>query len=418
MFTKISNTFSKTVVLFLALALSQAIFAQGGGRAGNNNDEEASNAPTIDARTGEILTEAIEFLNADDNAAARAKLGELNLERLSPYEKSRVEQMLASLDFGEENFDGARSHMQAAIDSGGLNEQEDSQARYQIAQMFMSEERWPEGAAAMEQWIASTPMVTSGPYYLLAVAYYSQDKFDEALPHARKAVELTSPPQESWLQLVQALLLQKEDYQGALVVLKQMVNLFPDKKVYWLQLSSVYATLEDFENALVIMQFAYYSGMLTEDAELRRLADMMMVQDMPFAAATVLAAAGDKKLITTDVKYYESLANSWVAAREYKNALPVLGSAAELAENGNTYVRLGEVNMQLEEWDAAAVAIKSGLDKGDLRDQAYAQLMLGISLYNQEKYTEARTFLERARSSDNQKNTANGYIQLIESKVR
>jgi uncharacterized protein HemY len=74
--------------------------------------------------------------------------------------------------------------------------------------------------------------------------------------------------------------------------------------------------------------------------------------------------------------------------------------------------------MQLEEWDAAAVAIKSGLDKGDVRDQAYAQLMLGISLYNQEKYTEARTFLERARSSDNQKNTANGYIQLIESKVR
>jgi tetratricopeptide (TPR) repeat protein len=392
--------------------LTQTAFAQRGG----NNDEPPPAQNTIDQRTGEILTAAIEFINNDQTTEARAKLGELDLARLSPYERSRVEQMLASLDMNEANYSSARTHLQAAIDSGGLNDQELSQSSYAIAQSWIPEEKWAEGAAALETWIQSATEVGSAPYYLLAVAYYQQDKYDEALPHARKAVELTNPPQEGWLQMLQAILLQKEDYKGALVVLKQMVSLFPDKKVYWMQLSNVYATLEDFSNALAIMQFANYNGMVTEDAEIRRLGDMMMVQEMPFQAAELMEAAGESNQVQKDVKYYESLANSWIAAREYRRALPVLGEAAKLADNGNTYIRIAEVNVQLSEWEAAAAALKSGIDKGGLRDESQAQLLMGMALYYQDKFSEARPYLERARSGTNTKNTANGFLQLIESR--
>ena len=414
MITTIPKLRSLTLVLACSLLLTQAAFAQRGG----NKDEDApSQANTIDQRTGENLTAAIEFINNDQPTEARAKLGELDLARLSPYEKSRVEQMLASLDMNEEKYASARTHLQAAIDSGGLNDQELSQSGYAIAQSWIPEEKWEEGAAALESWIKSAVTeVGSGPYYLLAVAYYQQDKFDEALPHARKAVELTNPPQEGWLQMLQAILLQKEDYQGALVVLKQMVSLFPDKKVYWMQLSNVYATLEDFSNALAIMQFANYNGMVTEDAEIRRLGDMMMVQEMPFQAAELMEAAGENNQVQKDMKYYETLANSWIAAREYKKALPVLGEAARLADNGNTYIRIAEVNVQLSEWEAAAAALKSGLDKGGLRDESQAQLLMGMALYYQDKFSEARPYLERARSGANTKNTANGFLQLIESR--
>jgi tetratricopeptide (TPR) repeat protein len=195
-----------------------------------------------------------------------------------------------------------------------------------------------------------------------------------------------------------------------------MVSLFPDKKVYWMQLSNVYATLEDFANALAIMQFANYNGMVTEDAEIRRLGDMMMVQEMPFQAAELMEAAGESNQVQKDVKYYESLANSWIAAREYRRALPVLGEAAKLADNGNTYIRIAEVNVQLSEWEAAAAALKSGIDKGGLRDESQAQLLMGMALYYQDKFSEARPYLERARSGTNTKNTANGFLQLIESR--
>jgi len=402
---------TKALVLACSLLLTDVVLAQ---RSGNNDDAPPTNA--IDQRTGEILQAAIDFINADQTAEARAKLGELDLARLSPYERSRVEQMLASLDMNDENYAGARAHLQAAIDSGGLNDQELSQSSYAIAQSWIPEEKWAEGAAALEAWIRGATEVGSAPYYLLAVAYYQQDKYDEALPHARKAVELTNPPQEGWLQMLSAILLQKEDYQEALGVVKQMVTLFPDKKAYWMQLSNVYATLEDFPNALAVMQFADYNGMVTEDAEIRRLADMMMVQDMPFQAAEMMEAAGASNKVEKDIKYYESLANSWIAAREYRRALPVLGEAAKLADNGNNYVRIAEVNVQLSEWEAAAEALRSGIDKGGLRDESQAQLLMGMSLYYQDKFSEARPYLERARNGANTRNTASGFIQLIESR--
>jgi tetratricopeptide (TPR) repeat protein len=410
--TTIAKFATRALVLACSLLLTDAALAQR-----SRGDDPPPSTNTIDQRTGEILQAAFDFINADQITEARAKLGELNLERLSPYERSRVEQMLANLDLNDGNYENARAHLQAAINSGGLNDQELSQMSYAIAQSWISEENWAQGATALESWINSaTTEVGSGPYYLLAVAYYSQEKYDEALAPARKAVDLTNPPQEGWLQMLSAILLQKEDYKSALDVVKRMVTLFPDKKAYWMQLSNLYATLEDYPNALAIMQFANYNGMVTEDAEIRRLSDMMMVQEMPFQAAEMMEAAGKENKVTKDEKYYDSLANSWIAAREYKKALPALGEAAKLAENGDTYVRIAEVNVQLSDWEAAVAALRSGLDKGGLRDESNAQLLMGMSLYYQDKFTEARPYLERARSGNNTIITANSFLQLIESR--
>ena len=417
MFMKIKTLLQGTLVLTLSsILIVQGALAQGGSRA-DRKDDEAPPTNQIDQRTGEILTEAIEFLNNDQNAQARAKLGELTLDRLSPYERSRVEQMFFSLDVQEENYPGARQHMEAAINSGGLNDQEISQGRYQLAQLYMQEEKWAEGAKALEDWLKTAASPNGGVYYLLAAAYYNLDNFDAALPHARKAVEMTETPQEGWLQMLSALLLQKEQYKDALPVIQRQVNMFPTKKVYWTQLSSVHAQLEDMSSALVIMQMAYHAGLLSEGSEYQRLADFMMVNDMPYSAGELITKAIDEKKIEPDLKTWESLSNSWIAAREFRKAVPILARAGQLSGNGNDFLRLGEVNIQMSEWGPAAEALEEALNKGGLRDAAYAQLMLGISLYNQDKLREAKTWFERAANSQSQSKTARGYIQLIDSKL-
>jgi len=405
---------SLLIVGSLFIMSVQWSYAQGSG-------DNRTSAPTIDQATGKILNEAIEFLNQDKHNEAKQVLGTLALDRLSPYEKSRVEQILASIEYNQGNYDAARRHMQGALDSGGLNEQEASQARYQIAQMYMADEKWVEGAAAMELWIKSTPTPNSAAYYLLAVAYYQQEKYDAALVPAKKAVDLTDTPQESWIQLLLALLLQKENYKEAIPVLEQLIAMAPEKKTYWSQLSSVYGQLEDYANALAILQLAFHGNLLTEDSEIRRLADMMVLQNAPYRAAQLLTTALEQKKVTADGKLYEKLANCWIASREYKRSLPVLEKAASMSPDGNLYVRLAEVNMQLESWPAVSAALQNALNKGKLRDLGNAQLLMGISLYNQKKNADARTWLQRAASSaattknQSQARTANGYIQLIDS---
>jgi len=419
------------IALAVSLSLGATAFAQtpgngqnasnqGTSRAGARNGEEeapASGSNSIDQATGKALNEAIELLGMENYQGAAAKIATLNLEKLSPYERGTVERILFSIAYGQEKFSEARGHLQKAIDSGGLNAQQIDEAKYQAAQLYMQEEKWKEGAAALEEWFKTAATPNSAAYYLLAVAYYQQEDFNRALAPAKKAVELMdkAKPNESWLSMLSALYLQREEYKEAVPVLQQLITASPDKKTYWMQLSSVYGQMEDYANALAIMQLANNVGLVTEDSEVRRLADLLLFNDVPYRGAVTLETAMEKKIVNLDDKLYEKLANCWIAAGEYEKSIPPLTRAAEMASSGDAFVRLGEVQVQREDWPAAIAAIQRGVDKGQLKDPGNAQLMLGIAHYSQKEFAAARPFFERARQSDKHRQIADSYLQAIKA---
>jgi tetratricopeptide (TPR) repeat protein len=400
------------IALATSLILGSSAIAQqsSGSRA---NGEEAAPATNIDAQTGKILNEAIELLNMEQYAAANTKINTLQLDKLSPYERGKVEQIMFNIAYSQDRYEEARGHLQKAIDSGGLNAVEIDQARYQSAQLFMQEEKWKEGAAALEEWFKTAANPNSAAYYLLAVAYYQQDDFNRALAPAKKAVELMDKPNENWLQMLSALHLQREEYRDAIPILQQLVTVAPDKKTYWMQLSSIYGQMEDYPNALAIMQLANSAGLVTEDSEVRRLADLLLFNDVPYRGAQVIESAIEKKIVNLDDKLYEKLANCWIAAGEFDKSLAPLQRAAEMASTGDAFIRLGEVQVQREDWPAAITAVQRGVDKGQLKDPGNAQLMLGIAHYSQKDYAAARPFFERARQSEKHRQIADSYLQAI-----
>ncbi len=410
-----ANGSVRLVLSALALATGLSMSAATLAQRAAEGAEQAAPSNDIDAQTGNILNQAIELLNAENYVGAQEKINTLRLDRLSPYERGTVERILFSISYSQEKFDEARQHLQNAINSGGLNQQQIDEARYQSAQLYMQEERWREGAAALEEWFKTATNPNSAAYYLLAVAYYQLEDFQRALPPAQKAVELMdkSKPNESWLSMLSALYLQREQYREAIPVLQQLIAAAPGKKTYWMQLSSVYGQMEDYANALAIMQLAHSAGLVTEDAEVRRLADLLLFNDVPYRGAQILESAIEKKIVTLDEKLYEKLANCWIAAGEFDKSLAPLTRAAELAPNGDTYIRLGEVQVQREDWDAAIAAVQRGVDKGQLRDPGNAQLMLGIAHYNQKRYSEAVPYFNRARQSDKHRQIAESYLQAI-----
>ncbi len=398
----------------------QNVSQQGTSRAGARNAEAEAAAPStdIDAQTGRILNEAIELLNAENYSGASQKISTLPLDKLSPYERGTVERISFNISYAQERYEEARGHLQKAIDSGGLNTQQIDESRYLLAQLFIQGEQWREGAAALEEWFKTAATPNSAAYYLLAMAHYQLEDFAAALPPAKKAVELMDPakPNESWLSMLSALYLQREAYREAIPVLQQLVEAAPDKKTYWTQLSSVYVQMEDYANGLAVMQLAYNVGLVTEDAEVRRLADLLLFNDVPYRGAQVLETAIERRLVTLDEKLYEKLANCWIAAGELDRSITPLQRAAELAPNGETFVRLGEVQAQREDWPAAIAAIQRGIDKGQLKDPGNAQLWLGIAHYSQQSYADAVPFLERARQSAKHQPLADNYLQAIRAR--
>ncbi len=75
------------------------------------------------------LNVAIADINAGRYARARAAVGELDFESLNPFERSKAEQVLYTVAYGEEKFVEAREHVQRAIAAGGLSRQESFNAR-------------------------------------------------------------------------------------------------------------------------------------------------------------------------------------------------------------------------------------------------------------------------------------------------
>ena len=417
-----NQRYCKLLGAVILLAAFQVSFAQ---QPAKKEGDKAPPAATVGIETGKVLNEAIELLNKEDFKAASAKIETLKLDKLSPYERSKVEQIMFNISYSQEKYDEARGHLQKAIDSGGLNAQEIEQARYQAAQLYMQQEKWKEGAAALEEWFKTATKPNSSAYYLLAVAYYQQgvaatgktatDLFGKALVPAKKAVELMEKPQESWLAMLSALYLQREEYKESIPVLQQLIALAPAKKTYWMQLSSIYGQIEDYPNALATMQIAYNAGLVTEDSELRRLADLLLFNAVPYRGAQVLESAIEKKTVKLDEKLYEKLANCWIAAGEFDKATGPLQKSAELSATGDTFVRLGELQAQREEWGASITALQKGIEKGQLKDTANAQLMMGVAYYSQKNYKEARTFFERASQSAKHKQIATSYLQAIKA---
>lgn len=415
----VSLSLGATAVGQGALQPGQRASNEGTSRAASRNAESeeaaAAQSTSIDQQTGKILNEAIELLNMENYNGAQQKLSTLKIENLSPYERGKVEQIFFNIAYSQEQYEKARGHLQNAINSGGLNAVEVDSAKYQSAQLFMQEEKWREGAAALEEWFKTAASPNSAAYYLLAVAYYQQEDFNRALAPAKKAVELMdqAKPNESWLSMLSALYLQREEYREAIPVLQQLIAASPDKKTYWMQLSSVYGQMEDYTNALAIMQLANNVGLVTEDSEVRRLADLLLFNDVPYRGAQVLESGIEKKIVNLDDKLYEKLANCWIAAGELDKSLQPLQRASELSPSGDMFIRLGEVQVQREDWPAAIAAIQRGVEKGQLKDPGMAQLMLGIAHYSQKQYEDAVPFFNRARQSDKHRQIADSYLQAI-----
>ena len=416
---RLGSLIAAALLAFAVAGSPPSAVAQESGEKGKGKEEGKRAGPRVEQGTGKRLNEALEQVKADHPAEARAILGKLDMDRLSPYEKSRVEQLFASIDRTEQKYGSARDHLQKALASGGLNDQETSSVRFQIAQLYMAEDRWKEAVDALKQWFATEQNPNSSAYYLLAVAYYQLGDLQAALEPAQKAIDLAGgKPQESWLQLLAALRIKREEYRLAIPILKQLIEAAPDKKNYWIQLSSADVALGDYGAAALPLQIAYAGGLLTQAEEVRRLAQVLVQIKIPYRAAQILSRAVEQKQVPADTSVYQMLGNFWIAAREYDKAISPLGRAAELADTGEPYVRLAEVYVAREKWAEASDALRHGLDKGKLKNSGNAQLLLGIALYNQKKPQDARFRFERARESPTSRAQAEGWLRQLDADLQ
>ena len=386
-------------------------------RRGGDDDDKgwSGHQYEIDVRTGKKLAAAREFIVAEQYDEAAKALDKLRMRNLNPLERAQAHRLRGYVAHGRGDLASARDLLEKTIAEGVLPRTEVASLRFQIAQLWFQEENWAEGAQHLEIWFTIEPNPLPAAHYMLALAYYQLGDLEKALLRAQMAVDATDEPKEGWLQLLLALRLTRKEYPESVPILEQLVRRFP-KKSYFLSLSTVHGALGNNEEALVPLQLAYRQGLLTESTELMRLAQLLLFLGRPYRAAQVLQQGFHDGPIDESVDSLELLSSSWINAREFDRAAEPLEHAARLAEDGELYVRLAQVHIQREKWQAAARALELGIDKR-LENPGEAHLLMGIALHSQKRPAQARTWFARAREHSESREEAEIWLQYIEREL-
>jgi tetratricopeptide (TPR) repeat protein len=147
-----------------------------------------------------------------------------------------------------------------------------------------------------------------------------------------------------------------------------------------------------------VVALAHRKGMLDKQSDLLYLVNLYSFSDVPYKAAKVMQEGLESGVIEPTEKHWTVTGDNWYAAEEYDRALAAFQKAGEAALDGKIDLRRGYILVDRENWDGAAQALRSALDKGGLSDNqtGEAWLMLGMTEFNRGNYDQASTAWGRA----------------------
>ncbi len=292
---------------------------------------------------------------------------------------------------------------------------------YNLAQLYMATEQYKKTISTMDKWFKEADAPTPQAYILYGQAYYLLDDYAHAKAPVEKAIDLAKErgdqPQESWYQLIRQIYYETGEKQKALDVLDILIRNWP-KRIYWLQLASMYGEMNKEKLQISAMEAAYRNGYLNQSNELVNLAQLYLYHSTPYKAAKVMQKGMKDGIIEKKQDNWELLSRGWLNAQEYKKAVGPLRQAASMSDDGKLYLRLAQVYQQLDDSKNTIEAIKLALDKGGLRRPDDAYVLKGMAEYELNRLSDARkSFVEAAKSKNSEK-MANNWIKYIDKEAK
>lgn len=397
--------------------------------------DEGGPAGTLSPRIGQEIQGLYELMQNDQYNEALAGFNALISSRgdaMSAYERATVLELRANVKVNVEDFRGALNDMQAALNANGLPPARNNQLRYFIAQLNFQLEQYQTAITGLNQWIqlARTCGVAVDPnaYYLLAAAYtqINPPNYRAAVNPAEQALAgMGEEPRKGYFDILNLIYSELNDNAKRAPLLERMVNLWPENKSYWTQLSGAYSTMQRDRDAFSVLEVAYRAGLLSTESELKTLIQYYSFFDNPYRGAVMLEREMNAGNIARNQQNLILLSQMWSQSREHKRSIPILREAAQNASNGELYYRLGMVLLADEQYAASQTALENALNRGgmDRDDTGDAWLLLGTARFSQAGpnstgvWSNARQAFVRAQAYNNARQRATEWIAYIDAVI-
>jgi tetratricopeptide (TPR) repeat protein len=189
--------------------------------------------------------------------------------------------------------------------------------------------------------------------------------------------------------------------------------MFPEKKKYWTQLSAMHMQAGNDGKALAALESAYNLGMLTEAAELQRLANYLAFTGIPHRAARVMVKGMMEGVIEQSASNYKTLANYWHQAKELDPAIDTLAKSYLLAPNADLQLKMARMMIQSKRYqDLVALATKPAANANG-EQRADLKFLTGVAYFEQQKPKEALNAFTQAAQNGNVSGRASPWISFL-----
>jgi len=370
----------------------------------------------------EKLAEIQEMIEAKDYASAQRAIDELRVRKgLTNYELAQIWNITGYSYYLQERYADAIRAYDQVLAQPELPEALLLSTLKTKAQLHFTEEDYESALKVVRQLLAAIPEPSADVLMIEGQALFQLGRYDEALVPIKTAIDMYrdqgQTPKENWLLLLRVIYFEQKNYDAMIEVVKELIAYYP-KDTYVLTLAGIYSELGDTKKQLALTEVLYEKGMMNTASHITNLANLYLMHGLPYKAAVILEKEMGENIVETNDRNLRLLSQAWYQAREDEKAIPPLERAAEMSNDAELYVRLAQAHLNLEQWAEAAAAVEKGLQIGGLKRTDTANIMLGMSLFNQKRLTQARRAFERAAADNRSERAATQWIAYVDSELK
>ncbi|MBM4835404.1 tetratricopeptide repeat protein [Vibrio parahaemolyticus] len=321
---------------------------------------------------------------------ATSTLESLDLSR--GYDQAFVARMLGIFYWQNEQVKPAIKQLDFAVSSGLLQDEQAWQTRKMLADILLNEQQFAKALPHYYELSKAVPKNQKAHEVWLRIAqsHYQLSQWNKVLSAMGRYEKFGQPDELGPLSIKLSSELELKKWQPAIVTIKRLIAIEPERVEWWRQLVALHLRVDDSKRALDAMALAKLQGVALSQDDFKLLAQLYAKRGIPERAALIMEQLED---LNVDSQLKAQQATYWQMAKEWDKSIDSWRIAAKL--DSKYYWNYSQLLVQQGHYQQALAALDKvkgrNADVALIKTRAYYKLnRLDDALANAKRANEIK----------------------------
>ncbi|HIF5825025.1 TPA: tetratricopeptide repeat protein [Vibrio parahaemolyticus] len=321
---------------------------------------------------------------------AISTLESLDLSR--GYDQAFVARMLGIFYWQNEQVKPAIKQLDFAVSSGLLQDEQAWQTCKMLADILLNEQQFAKALPHYYELSKAVPKNQKAHEVWLRIAqsHYQLSQWNKVLSAMGRYEKFGQPDELGPLSIKLSSELELKKWQPAIVTIKRLIAIEPERVEWWRQLVALHLRVDDSKRALDVMALAKLQGVALSQDDFKLLAQLYAKRGIPERAALIMEQLED---LNVDSQLKAQQATYWQMAKEWDKSIDSWRIAAKL--DSKYYWNYSQLLVQEGHYQQALAALDKvkgrNADVALIKTRAYYKLnRLDDALANAKRANEIK----------------------------